>query len=277
MRTFLRKTFAKQLYGRAYSRAYLQNLLLIWQELKVLMTQFFTWRAPFQALLHIGKNLSLTLNRFYTGRAVFQSYGHTGEDRIIESLLNKPHTDVGFYVDVGANHPSFISNTFLLYRRGWRGICIEANPRLVNLHKKKRPKDIVVQAVVSDKIEEVTFTTFTNDVLSTVDETHMAEALQQPAQQIQHQQIHTSQLLIDLLDKNDCPQTFDLLCIDIEGKDLAVVESFDFTRYQPRLLVFEAEGLSIEFFLTHQLYYKLAEHKYHFAGAALKNFYFIKK
>jgi FkbM family methyltransferase len=48
------------------------------------------------------------------------------------------------YVDVGANHPSRISNTYLLYREGLRGVIVEPNPELLALHRRFRPRDIAV-------------------------------------------------------------------------------------------------------------------------------------
>src|SRR5687767_7993770 len=66
------------------------------------------------------------------------SYAQTGEDRIIATLLG----DVpGFYVDVGCNHPVKYSNTFELYKRGWRGINVDANEQMVELCRRLRPRD----------------------------------------------------------------------------------------------------------------------------------------
>ena len=46
-----------------------------------------------------------------------------GEDLIIESLI--PEQKKGFYVDIGANHPIKLNNTFLFYSKGWKGINIK--------------------------------------------------------------------------------------------------------------------------------------------------------
>jgi hypothetical protein len=32
---------------------------------------------------------------------------------------------VGFFVDVGCFHPLFYSNTWKLYKKGWRGVNID--------------------------------------------------------------------------------------------------------------------------------------------------------
>src|SRR5579862_233282 len=58
-----------------------------------------------------------------------RTYAQTGEDRILLSLLGEWKST--FYVDVGCNHPLDSSNTYLLYQMGWRGLCIDANPHLI--------------------------------------------------------------------------------------------------------------------------------------------------
>lgn len=63
---------------------------------------------------------------------------------MIAAQLSGYDLDTGIYVDVGANHPSTISNTYLFYRMGLHGISIEPNPELIALHKKYRPRDIAV-------------------------------------------------------------------------------------------------------------------------------------
>ena len=54
------------------------------------------------------------------------SYSQQGEDMILKSLFQDHQS--GFYVDVGAHHPSRFSNTYFFYLRGWRGINIDAMP-----------------------------------------------------------------------------------------------------------------------------------------------------
>lgn len=55
------------------------------------------------------------------------SYAGNGEDLIILGWLRNYDCDLARirYVDVGANHPTFLSNTYLLYEAGARGVLIE--------------------------------------------------------------------------------------------------------------------------------------------------------
>ena len=50
-------------------------------------------------------------------------YTRNFEDVILQRVFeNMPE---GCYVDVGASAPVIDSNTYALYTRGWRGICID--------------------------------------------------------------------------------------------------------------------------------------------------------
>ncbi len=72
------------------------------------------------------------------------TYSQHGEDAwLLEQLRDRVRpTDI--YVDVGANHPTRLSNTYLLYRAGHRGVVIEPNAELRALHAIFRPRDVAL-------------------------------------------------------------------------------------------------------------------------------------
>lgn len=51
-------------------------------------------------------------------------FSQHGEDDLIVNLVPK----VGRFLDIGAFHPKTLSNTRLLYERGWSGVMIEPSP-----------------------------------------------------------------------------------------------------------------------------------------------------
>src|SRR6266487_4104160 len=85
------------------------------------------------------------------------SYAQYGEDIVVEALVPELR---GFYVDVGAFHPVQFSNTYLFYRKGWRGLNVEANPDALPEFHRKRPGDRTIQAVLSNVEEEREFHVF---------------------------------------------------------------------------------------------------------------------
>jgi len=54
-----------------------------------------------------------------------KSYAQYGEDLIILNFFDKIGVKAGFYLDIGAYHPQFVSNTHLLHKRGWKGVCVD--------------------------------------------------------------------------------------------------------------------------------------------------------
>src|SRR4051812_46477871 len=83
---------------------------------------------------------------YKTGRLakkpVKSSYSQHGEDALVAELLGGYDLSAGIYVDVGANHPIRLSNTYLFYRKGHHGILIEPNRSLLSLLEKFRKRDI---------------------------------------------------------------------------------------------------------------------------------------
>jgi FkbM family methyltransferase len=75
-----------------------------------------------------------------------ESYSQHGEDSFLYERLRRYRLESGIYVDVGANHPMAISNTYLFYRHGFQGIVIEPIAELVALHRRFRPRDVALCA-----------------------------------------------------------------------------------------------------------------------------------
>ena len=85
-------------------------------------------------------------------RSLKNSYAQNGEDILLLNLISQYDKDFSVdYIDVGANHPSDISNTYLLYRKIYNGFLIEPNPELCNLLRTFRSKDIVLNLGISKK------------------------------------------------------------------------------------------------------------------------------
>ena len=54
----------------------------------------------------------------------------------------------GFYVDVGCFHPLDRNNTYLLYKKKWRGINIDVSKFSIDLFNFLRPEDINVNIAI---------------------------------------------------------------------------------------------------------------------------------
>ena len=274
----IKNRFLKRLlYGKAIHRAFFSVWGLAIKEFRVSFKQFFVIYSPFWSFLRVLKYLFLSLNRLSFGKSARISYAFTAEDRLIEGLLKPKITEEGFYVEVGCNHPTFISNSFLFYRRGWRGICIDANTKLIAKYKYLRPRDKAIRAFVSNKQGEVNFIELNNDVLSSANSNYIKEMLLEEEQSIvSEQKIHT-QTLTEILDACNCPKKFDFLSVDVEEEDYYVLLSLDFSKYQPRLVLVEDESFDMEHPESNLIYSYMKANGYTLVGYILTNLYFMKK
>jgi FkbM family methyltransferase len=273
---FIKKQLHHSLYEKAYTRAVYQSLGICIQECKVAWKQFFTWRYPVYSFFRTLLEIKLAILRLLAGRSARYSYAHTGEDRIIEAILKPQIHEPGFYVEVGCNEPVFISNTYSFYKKGWKGICIDANPAMIHKYAKKRPNDIAIAALVSNHIKERPYYIYTNNVLSST-ELVKTDAQQDPGFKVEQTLTLTTQTLTNLLNKHQAPTHFDFLSIDAEEHDFEVLQSLDLTLYQPKLIIVEDESYSTQHADQNPIRLYLQQHDYECIGHVLKNVYYLKK
>ena len=82
------------------------------------------------------------------------SYAQNHEDILLGRVFPGPE---GFYLDVGANHPTFHSVTKLFYDRGWSGINVEPSPLVFDRLVADRPRDRNLNVGLSDRDATLTF------------------------------------------------------------------------------------------------------------------------
>lgn len=164
------------------------------------------------------------------------SYSQRFEDFYLLACF--PDQAEGFYIDIGAGHPVFDNVSFAFYLRGWSGIAVEPNPALAALARAVRPRDQVVEALVSDARGEADFY-LVDDYhgLSTMDPAHAQRALdrfEKPSTPMRRKVTTLRDLCRDL----DGP--IDFLKIDVEGAEAAVIAGGDWAHVRPKVIVVEA-------------------------------------
>ena len=160
-----------------------------------------------------------------TGTLPSLSWSQDGEDFVFDELL--PAT--GFYVDVGAHHPDRYSVTRKLYDKGWHGINIDFSPDFDAVFGRRRPRDINVSALVGREREE-TFWRFREATLSTLD-ADRARQLVDLGWELESQEPMTVTPLTRVLEQHGVTGPIDLLSVDVEGEDLEVIKSLDWSRW----------------------------------------------
>ena len=173
------------------------------------------------------------------------SYAQEGEDMVLRRLL-EPQED-GFYVDVGAHHPTRFSNTCAFYRQGWHGINIEPAPEAIALFQRERTRDINLQIGVAESPATLTYYLFDEPALNTFDESLKRDREATTPYRV----AGTRRVPVERLDTilaRELPkgQAIDFLSVDVEGLDLQVLRSNDWRAFRPRFVLVEALDFRLE-------------------------------
>lgn len=187
-------------------------------------------------------------------------YSQFGEDLVLRDSIPKS-IKKGFYVDVGCYHPRKYSNTYVLYKRGWRGINVDLDGLKIAGFNIARPEDCNITAGVSDREETMKVFSFgTYSLVSTLDETTATKEMDQ-VKGIRKIQTRT---LNDIIESTRfAGQQIDLLSIDAEGHDLNVLKSLDIEKYRPRIIIIETHLAGLDQVEKSELYLYVRQKGYH--------------
>jgi FkbM family methyltransferase len=175
------------------------------------------------------------------------SYAQNFEDVLLERVF-RDRTD-GFYVDVGAHDPEYLSVTKHFYDKGWCGINIE--PVLASHDKflAQRPRDINLAVAVGREEGERELFVLSDSALSTFNRSiadHSACITNDHCVQT----IVVPVCTLDTILKDAGISQIDFLKIDVEGAEREVLEGIDLARFRPVIIVVEATGPMSEYDYT---------------------------
>lgn len=146
---------------------------------------------------------------------VRDSYSQLREDVTILDLLKGMELEKAFYLDIGANHPSVLSNTYKMYRLGARGILLDPDEHTCRLLRRFRPGDIVIRGLAGDTFGLQRFYHNVSSFLSGTRNTDRDNVLREEL---------VPQVTVDsIVAMLDVPRIH-LMSVDTEGNDLAVLQ-----------------------------------------------------
>jgi FkbM family methyltransferase len=94
--------------------------------------------------------LKQLVRRLFGIRAETDFFSQGGEDAIIwNTFLYVMPRENGTFLDIGSYHPFKYSNTYLLYKAGWRGCNVDPRPGSKELFDRYRGEDINIEAGVA--------------------------------------------------------------------------------------------------------------------------------
>lgn len=191
-----------------------------------------------------------------------ESFSQEGEDLIVGRLFDGVQS--GFFVDVGAHHPFRFSNTWLLYRRGWRGLNIDATPGAMAEFRRWRPDDTNIECLVSTDTTPRPYFLHDEPALNTMSEELVKRrAVESPQYRMRETIMLEARTLASILEEH-LPEgrTIDLLNVDVEGHDLEVLRSNDWSKFRPKVIVAELLVTSLADIEKSEIYRFLADRGY---------------
>ncbi len=171
------------------------------------------------------------------------SYAQYGEDLIVEGIFKTIHLPNPSYIDIGAHHPSNLSNTFFFYKKGGSGVCIEPSPILYKEIKKQRPRDICLNIGISDSSgEKIPYYVMTAQTMNTFSKEDAEKTIS--AEDVYGKQKIESIELISLMSIEEVFDKYfkdygDFVSIDTEGMDEKIVTSINLNKYRPKVFCIE--------------------------------------
>jgi len=147
----------------------------------------------------------------------------------------------GFFIDIGAYDGIIGSNTYIFEQIGWKGVCIEPQPKIFRQLKRNRKCDLYNVALSSHSSENVEFfiahnAPFLSGINKGMEVTHKNQAKEYGKTNI----INIKTITFDKLMENYQDLTYiDFISIDVEGHEIEILETINFEKYRFGLLCIE--------------------------------------
>jgi FkbM family methyltransferase len=170
-----------------------------------------------------------------------ESFSQCGEDLVVAFMAYYLGIPKVTYLDVGANDPVQLSNTYYFYKKGHRGVLVEPNRALCKLLREKRPADTTVEAGIGvTAVKEADYYIMTYDGLNTFSKEEADHQVEVTKGEVAIREV----IKLPLLNINDVMDEHfrgapAFLSVDTEGMDLAILKSIDYARFRPKIICAE--------------------------------------
>ena len=166
-----------------------------------------------------------------------KTYSEWGEDLFILKHFKK--LNKGFYIDVGAYHPFFLSNTQLLFKKKWEGINIDINPTSIEIFNNARPNDYNINAAVSNRNKKY-INYYTKNIINLLSTTIIDAAKMSFLNNSFNIRKAKCCSLNNIISKTKFKnRRIDFLNIDTEKSEVDVLKSLNFGKHKPKLICVE--------------------------------------
>jgi FkbM family methyltransferase len=166
---------------------------------------------------------------------LLDTHSQFGEDIILSEIFRNQKS--GRFLDVGANHPKVLNNTYRLYKQGWRGVNVEPGKKMFDLIREVRPDDKTLQVGVGKKAGQATFYEMDVDSISTFNKKVAHNS--QYGKKIIGTNLVKIMTLAQIFEAEFKELHCDLLSIDVEGDNFEVLQGNDWDQYRPTCIIIE--------------------------------------
>lgn len=170
-----------------------------------------------------------------------KSWSQCGEDLILRYLFDLLQIARPCYIDIGAHHPWYYNNTYLFYRQGACGVNIEPDPSLHAGLRRGRRRDVNLNMGIGPREAEMDFYVMSSRTLNTFSALEARKYVEQYGMRIVDTRRIGVQTFAQVVDAH-LGYTPDLVSLDVEGMDLDVLRSIDFSHYRPHVFCVETIG-----------------------------------
>lgn len=179
-----------------------------------------------------------------------ECYSAYGEELLAQAWFEFNGYDLSTltYLDIGAAHPFHLSNTYLFYRYGAKGVLVEPDPDQVEVLRQRRPLDTVVSAGISFDTQRGSAKLYQMNLpfFNTFSSTQAAYVLESSkGWKSEHQLTLIKEVDVPMIPIDEIIEEYmagvapDYLSIDVEGHDLDVLKSLDLERFKPKIICIE--------------------------------------
>ena len=173
------------------------------------------------------------------------SWAQQGEDLIIEYIFKWfLHCEKPSWLDIGAHHPFYLSNTWQFYQKGCRGVNVEPDPGLINAFLRNRKEDININAGVGREKGTFDFFLMSSPTLNTFSKTEAEALIEKHNNEVFIKEVKPINVIPvnTILEKHFLNRDNYFISIDVEGMDFEILQSIDFIRFKPLVICIETNG-----------------------------------
>ena len=172
------------------------------------------------------------------------SYSQCGEDLIVKYIFDTIGISNPSYIDIGAHHPYYLSNTALFYQNGSRGINIEPDITLYKDFLTDRKEDINLNIGVGIHEEDIDFYIISSPALNTFSKKEAENYSNESRhfiKSVEKVRVRTLPNILKDFSNENFPQ---FLSIDAEGVDETIIKAIDYEKKFPIVICIETISYS---------------------------------